>query len=156
MQKIEMTAEPGKQVVTIATVFDAPRDKVFKMFIDPELIPQWWGPRHLKTRVEKMEVKPGGMWRFIQLDPEGNEFAFHGVYHEVVAPERVTYTFEYEGIPGHILLETVMFEAQGNKTKMTDTSVFQTVEDRDGMLSAGMEGGEDESMERFAELVEKN
>jgi uncharacterized protein YndB with AHSA1/START domain len=156
MHKTTLIVEPGKQVVVAATVFDASREKVFELFINPKLIPQWWGPRYLTTKVEKMEVKPGGMWRFIQHDPEGNESGFHGVYHEVIAPKRVTYTFEYEGMPGHILMETVRFEDQGGKTKVTDTSVFQTVEDRDGMLKAGMESGEDESMERLAELLARS
>lgn len=131
MHKTTLIVEPGKQVVVAATVFDASREKVFELFINPKLIPQWWGPRYLTTKVEKMEVKPGGMWRFIQHDPEGNESGFHGVYHEVIAPKRVTYTFEYEGMPGHILMETVRFEDQGGKTKVTSVvfchSTFSSV-----------------------------
>jgi uncharacterized protein YndB with AHSA1/START domain len=72
-----------------------------------------------------------------------------------VAPERLVYTFEFEGMPGHVLLETVTFEEQDGKTKLTDVSVFQSIEDRDGMISAGMEEGAVESMDRFAELLAK-
>jgi len=92
----------------------------------------------------------------VQQGPEDNEHAFNGVYHECLSPQRLIYTFEWEGMPGHVLLETVRFEEyEGGKTKMTVTSVFQTVEDRDGMLSSGMEEGAIETWDRFAELLAK-
>ena len=102
-----------------------------------------------------MEVKPGGQWRFIQRDAAGNEYAFHGVYHEVRSPERIVDTFELEGMPGHVSLETCTLEEIGGKTKMTGRSVYQTVEDRDGMLKSGMEEGVFETMDRLAELLAK-
>src|SRR5438128_12053369 len=77
-------AEPGKQEILITREFDAPRELVFKACTDPKLIPQWWGPRYLSTEVDKMDVRPGGQWRFLNRDAEGNEYAFHGVYHEVL------------------------------------------------------------------------
>ena len=80
---------------------------------------------------------------------------FHGVYHQITPPERLVYTFEFEGMPGHVMLETVSFADYEDKTKVTDQLVFQSVEDRDGMLSAGMESGQSESMERLAELLVK-
>jgi uncharacterized protein YndB with AHSA1/START domain len=100
-----------------------------------------------------MEVRKGGIWRYIQRDAEGNEYAFNGVYHDIVSPERLVYTFEFEGMPGHVLLETVVFEEQDGKTKLSDISVFQSVEDRDGMLASGMEQGAVETMDRFEELL---
>jgi uncharacterized protein YndB with AHSA1/START domain len=146
-------AEPGKQEVVITRVFEAPRNLVFNAYTDPRLIPQWWGPRYLTTTVDKMDVRAGGMWRFVQLDAKGNEYAFHGVYHEVKAPERLVVTFEFEGMPGHVSLETETFEEFEGKTKWTGRSVFQSVEDRDGMLKSGMEEGASETMDRFAELL---
>ncbi len=154
MTRTSLIAEPGKQEVRVTHVFDAPRDLVFKVWTDPKHIPQWWGPKRLKTRVEKMDVKAGGLWRFVQRDQDGTEFAFHGVYHDIVSPERIVNTFEFEGVPGHVLLETSIFEAlPGGKTRVTGSSIFQSVEDRDGMLSTGMEEGVQESEERFAELL---
>lgn len=153
MSRMILIAEPGIQETVITYTFDAPRDKVFTIFTDPGLIPQWWGPRYLTTEVEKMEVQPGGIWRYIQRDEAGNLFAFKGVYHEVLPPERLTYTFEYEGEPGHILLETVSFEAQDDKTKIIEKAVYQSVQDRDDMLIEGMEGGARESLERLSELL---
>ncbi len=155
MSKLNLVAEPGKQEIVITRVFDAPRELLFKAFTDPKLIPQWWGPKIYNTRVDKMEAKPGGIWRFIHRNANGNEFCFHGVYHEVASPERLVYTFEFEGMPGHVLLETVTFEEQGSKTKLIDQSVFQSVADRDGMIQSGMEGGASESMDRLAELLAK-
>ena len=102
-----------------------------------------------------MDVKPGGLWRFIQHDGNGNEYAFHGVYHEALHPKRLVSTFEFEGTPGHVLLETVVFEELNGKTKITDSSVFQSVEDRDEILRSGMEEGSSESMERFSTLLVK-
>ncbi len=153
MTKLDILVPPGKQEIIITREFDAPPALVFKAFTDPDLIPRWWGPASLTTLVDKMDARAGGSWRFVQHDAAGNEYAFHGVYHDVLAPERLVYTFEWEGLPGHALLETVIFEASGGKTKITDTSVFQTLEDRDGMVANGMEGGAAESMDRMAELL---
>jgi uncharacterized protein YndB with AHSA1/START domain len=153
MANLHLVAERGRQEIVMTRIFDAPRDLVFKTYIDPKLVPQWWGPKNLTTIVEQMDVRPGGLWRYIHQDANGNEYAFRGVYHDVVAPERIVYTFEFEGMPGHVVLETVTFEDQNGKTKMTDTSVFQSVEDRDGMLNTNMEAGAAESMDRLAELL---
>ncbi len=153
-KKTVFTVEPGKQEVVITRVFDAPRDLVFKVFTDPNLVPEFWGPKDLTTTVEQMDVRPGGLWRFVQRDSMGSIFAFKGVYHEVVPPERLVYTFEFEGTPGHILLETVTFEElPGGRTKLTDKSVYQSVNDRDGMVQAGMELGATDTMERVAALL---
>src|SRR5881392_3757958 len=137
-----ISAEPGKQEILITREFDAPRELVFKACTAPNLIPQWWGPRSLSTEVDKMDVRPGGQWRFINRDAEGKEYAFHGVYHEVLAPVRVIDTFEFEGLPetGHVTLETMKLEElPGGRTKLIAQSVFQSVADRYGMLQSGME-----------------
>src|SRR5579859_7577105 len=112
-KKTTITAELGKQEMLITREFDAPRDLVFKAFTDSELIPQWWGPRYLSTLVDKMDLRAGGEWRFIQRDAEGKEYGFHGVYHEILVPERIIDTFEFEGLPetGHVCLETLTLEA---------------------------------------------
>jgi uncharacterized protein YndB with AHSA1/START domain len=154
MSNTELTVEPGKQEILMTRTFDAPRELVFKTTLDPELIPQWWGPRYLTTTVDEMEVRRGGRWRYIQRDPQGNEHAFHGVYHDIVPSERVVCTFEYEGVPGHVLLQTIRFEdAAGGKTRLSMQSVFQSVADRDGMVESGMETGARDMMDRLTELL---
>lgn len=156
--KTKIIIEPGKQELLIEREFDAPRELVFKAFTDPELYAQWIGPRGLTTIIETFEPKNGGSWRYIQKDPEGNEFAFHGVNHEVFDPKRIITTFEFEGLPesGHVILDTARFEElPGNRSKLIDQSVFQSVEDRDGMLQSGMEEGVNESYDRLDELLDK-
>ena len=153
-----ITAERGKQEIVITREFDAPRELVFKAFTDPNLIPQWWGPRYLSTEIDKIDVKPGGQWRFINRDAEGKEYGFHGVYHEILAPERIIDTFEFEGLPetGHVALETVRLEAlPGGRTRLISQSVFQSVADRDGMLQSGMEEGVNDTYDRLEELLKK-
>lgn len=153
----KITAEPGKQEIIITREFDAPLKLVFKVFTDPNLYIEWLGPRRLTMTLETFEPKNGGFWRYIQKDKYGNEYAFHGVNHEVT-PERIISTFEFEGLPekGHVILKTTRFEAlPGDKTKLKSQSVFQAVKDRDGMLQSGMEEGVNESYERLDELLEK-
>ncbi len=154
MSKLNIIAEPGKQEIIMTRTFDAPRELVYRAYTDPRLIPQWWGPKSETTTVDQMDVRQGGSWRYIQRNDDGQEYAFRGVYHEVKAPERLVYTFEFEGMPGHVLLETVIFEEEGSKTKLTDQIVFQTIDDRDGMLKTGMEQGAAESMERLEKLLQ--
>jgi len=153
MSSTEIVAEPGKQEIVITRTFDAPRELVFKAWTDATMIPRWWGPGFLTTTVDKMEARSGGCWRFVQRAPDGSEYAFHGVYHEVTPPRTLTSTFEFEGMPGHVALETGAFDDIGGKTKLTVRSVFQSLEDRDGMLQSGMEQGATETTERFAELL---
>lgn len=156
--KPTIVAEPGKQELFIIREFDAPRELVFKAHTDAELYARWLGPRDLTTTFEIFEPVSGGRYRFIQKDKEGNEFAFHGVSHEVTAPERIIGTFEFEGLPeaGHVILETTKFEAlPGNRTRITAQSVFQSVADRDGMIQAGMERGVNEGYERLTELLQR-
>src|SRR4051794_32418110 len=153
MTKLNLVAEPGKHEIIMLREFDAPRELVFKAYTDPAFVPQWWGPKSMTTIVDKMDVKFGGIWRYVQRKPDGSEYGFRGVYHAIVPNERLVFTFEFEGMPGHVMLETLAFEEHNGKTKMTDSSVFQSVEDRDGMLQSGMEGGAAESLDRFAMLL---
>lgn len=152
---MEIIAKPQMPLIEMRYSFDAPRELVFKAHIDPAAVAQWWGPANLTTTVESLEARPGGLWRMVQRDADGNEFGFHGVYHDVVAPERLVYTFEFEGMPGHVLLETLTFEERDGRTILRDVAAFQSVEDRDGMLQSGMESGARESMERLTELLRK-
>jgi uncharacterized protein YndB with AHSA1/START domain len=155
MSDLKIVADPGTHEIVVTRTFDAPRELVYKAFTDPDAVPQWWGQRASETIVDRLEARPGGSWRFVQRAEDGNEYGFHGVYHEATASERIVYTFEFEGMPGHVLLETITFEEQDGKTHMTDISVFQSVADRDGMLQSGMEGGAAESLDRLDEFLAK-
>jgi uncharacterized protein YndB with AHSA1/START domain len=146
-------AAQGEREIVAERVFDAPRERVFQTYTDPELIPQWWGPRAITTTVEKMDVRVGGDWRFICEGPDGTT-AFRGTYREISPPGLVEQTFEWEGMPGHVLVERAEFEDLGDgRTKVTTRSLFHTTEERDGMLASGMESGLSESHERLDELL---
>jgi uncharacterized protein YndB with AHSA1/START domain len=139
---------------SMSRLFNAPRELVWRVYTDPERVPEWWGPRYLTTLVEKMDVKVGGAWRYIQKDPKGNEYAFNGVFKEVTPPERLVYTFEFEPMAGHISTDTLVFEElPGGKTKITATTTFDSLEDLEGMLQSGMEGGAVEAWDRLEELL---
>ena len=153
-QKATKMRTPSDREIVSERVFDAPRDRVFAAYTDPELIPRWWGPRRLTTTVDQMDVRRGGAWRFVCHDSDGEEQGFRGTYREVTPPERIVQTFEWEGMPGHVIAETVTFEDLG-RTKVTGTSLFHTTEERDGMLASGMEGGLTETHDRLAELLAK-
>lgn len=145
---------PSEREIHIERVFNAPRERVFALYTDPQLIPEWWGPRGTTAIVDRMDARSGGSWRFVIADADGNEStAFHGSYREVTPPERVVQTFEWEGMPGHVSVETAVFEDLGDRTKVTTTSVFHTTEERDGMLQSGMEHGLNETYERLDELL---
>ncbi|HEX3211837.1 MAG TPA: SRPBCC family protein [Actinomycetota bacterium] len=155
MSDLKVVADPGTHEIVITRSFDAPRDLVFKAFTDPEAVGQWWGLDSTETVVDQLEARPGGRWRFVGREGDGSEYGFHGVYHDLQDPERIVYTFEFEGMPGHVLLETIVFEDQDGRTLMTDTSVFQSVADRDGMLKSGMESGAAESLDRLEAYLAK-
>jgi uncharacterized protein YndB with AHSA1/START domain/DNA-binding transcriptional ArsR family regulator len=144
---------PTDREIHIERVFAAPRDRVFAVYTDPQLIPDWWGPRDMPATVDHMDVRPGGTWRFVTRDADGSETGFRGTYREITPPERIVQTFEWEGMPGHVSVETTTFEDLGDRTKVTTTSLFHTTAERDGMLSSGMERGLNETYARLDELL---
>jgi len=144
---------PSEREIHVERVFDAPREHVFAAFTDPDLIPEWWGPHGTTTVVDQMDVRAGGAWRFVIRNEDGSEMGFRGTYREVTPPARIVQTFEWEGLPGHISVETATFEDLGGRTKVTSTSLFHTTEERDGMLESGMERGLNETYARLDELL---
>ena len=102
-----ITATPGQPQIVITREFDAPRDLVFRAFTDPELIVQWMGPKRLTMTIDHMEVRDGGTYRFTHQGDDGTAHGFRGVFHGTPSPESTVRTFEYEGYPGHISLESL-------------------------------------------------
>jgi uncharacterized protein YndB with AHSA1/START domain len=151
--KASFTVHEESLEVEMSRIFDAPRELVWKVLTDPSMVSKWWGPRIYTTTVDKMDVRVGGVWRFIQKDKDGNEFAFNGVYKEIVPNEKLVNTFEFEPMPGHILTETATLEDHDGKTLMKAVSHYANMEDLKGMVASGMEGGAVESWERLAELL---
>ena len=153
MSKTVITAEPGMPLITITREFDAPRDLVFRAHVDPELLVQWLGPRDLTTTIDRYDARDGGTWRYVQKDADGNEYGFHGVFHGTPSPDAIVQTFEFEGVPGHVMLDTTTLEQRDGRTLMRTVSSFQSVEDRDGMIASGMERGVRDSGDRLEELL---
>jgi uncharacterized protein YndB with AHSA1/START domain len=144
---------PTERSIHIERIFNAPRDRVWRAFTEPDLIAQWWG-RGNKVVVERMEVERGGHWRYVEHGPEG-EHGFEGRYREVTPQDRIVLTFEWDGMPGHVAVETITFEALGDRTRIVNTTLFHTSGERDGMLSSGMETGMNESFAALDRLLEK-
>ena len=153
MGKTEITAAPGVPQVVVERDFDAPAGLVFRAYTEPELLARWWGPRHLGLAIDVFEPRDGGRWRLIHTEPDGREHAFHGLFHGTPSPAGIVQTFEYEGVPGHVKLDTTTFEERDGGTFVRVVSSFATIEDRDGMVAAGMEAGVRDSNERLAELL---
>ena len=153
--KLEITLPSDTEMIMTRT-FDAPRTVVFDAHTNREHIRHWWGPRGYDVKSCEIDLRPGGAWRFVQKGPDGTEHGFRGEFREVVRPERFTWTFEYEGAPGHVSLETIALEERDGKTYLTSTSRFDSKEDRDGMLASGMESGANETYDRLDEYLAQN
>jgi uncharacterized protein YndB with AHSA1/START domain len=143
---------PTDRSIRIERVFDAPRDRVWRAFTDPKLVAQWWG-RGNKLVIERLELERGGHWRFVEHSPDGVH-GFEGRFREVTPPSRLVQTFEWDGMPGYVIIETIEFEEAGSgRTKVVNTSLFYATEERDGMLASGMEEGLDQSYAALDRLL---
>ena len=131
---------PNELEIRVERVFDAPRDHVFSVWTDPELIPGWWGEN---TVVEEMDVRPGGVWRF-----NTGFGVVEGEYREVDPPARLVQTFQNH-------LQTLEFEDLGEQTKLTQTMRFETTEQRDTTMQYGVEEGAKTGFARVDALLEK-
>ncbi len=148
----DAAADPAERELVVTRVFDAPRDLVFRAWIEPEQAAQWWGPEDFTVVSLEMDVRPGGMWRKCMRSPEGRDYWRQGVYREIVAPERLVFTYvsdDPRGNPGHETLVTVTFADQGAKTLMTLRQTgFESIGARDSHR-----GGWTSCIERFARFV---
>jgi uncharacterized protein YndB with AHSA1/START domain len=151
--KAELTTPTDREIAT-ERIFDAPRELVWAALTDPALIPRWWGLKANPTVVDQLDLTPGGAWRFVQHNDDGSLACFRGIYREITPPERLVYTFEWEGLPGHVLISTATLEdLGGTATRLRVSSLFHTSEERDGMIDAGMERGLNEGYEQLDELL---
>jgi uncharacterized protein YndB with AHSA1/START domain len=140
---------PSDLEIVLTREFDAPRALVFEALSKPEHLRNWWGQASSTLTHFELDFRPGGKWRAVERDKDGQEWGFRGEVREIVPPERIVQTFEWEGLPGHISVETMQLADLGARTRITVTSVFDSVEDRDGMLQSGMEQGAGESYDRL-------
>ena len=155
MANVQISAPPGVPQIVTTVDFDAPRLLVFRAFMEPDLLSQWLGPRRLTMTIDEFDPRDGGRYRYAHHDAEGNRYTFRGVFHGDPTLDGAVQTFEYEGAPGHVSLDTLTFEERGGRTHVQTNSVHQSVEDRDAMIESGMETGIREGMERLEELLEE-
>ena len=149
----QIISDPDVPLVRIIREFDAPPAKVFRAHTDPGLVAQWTGPRSLEMRIEHYDCRTGGSYRYV-MTRDGDEFGFHGCFHEVRPAEVIVQTFTFEGQPDSVALERMVFEDLGDgRTRLTGTSLVDSFEGRDAFLASGMEQGVREGYERLDELL---
>jgi uncharacterized protein YndB with AHSA1/START domain len=145
---------PSDLEIQMIRVFDAPRDLVFEAHTSCAHMQNWWGPRGYEFTSCEIDFREGGRWRIVQRGTDGVEHGFRGEFREIARPGRIVWTFEYEGMPGHVSVGTLTFAEEDGKTTLTAVSAFDSKEDRDGMLESGMESGASETWDRLAEYVQ--
>ena len=149
----QIIADPDVPLVRIVREFDAPREKVFRAHTDPELVVQWQGPRGMEARVEHYDCRTGGSYRYIH-SRDGEEYGFHGSFHEVRPDELIVQTFTFEGFPDGVALERLVLEdLGGGRTRLTATSLVDSFAGRDAFLASGMDTGVREGYERLDDLL---
>lgn len=144
---------PSETEIRMERMFDAPRQLVWDAMTKPELIVRWWGRNETTTKVDKLEFRVGGAWRYVESEPDGAEHCFRGEFTKISPIDELAYTFEYEPMAGHVVEDDLTFEDLGSQTRMVCISTFSSQMDRDGMMSAGMEAGANESYEKLDELL---
>ena len=151
---VVIDATPGQSYADISREFDAPVAAVFRAHADRDQFREWIGPRALQTNIIEWDFRTGGRYRYEQTDPEGNAYVFNGVFHTVRENELIIQTFEYEGAPDEVAIDTMRFEElPGGRSRLVDHSVFPSVEVLEGMMSQGMEYGMNEGYEKLDELL---
>lgn len=149
----EIIADPDVPLIRIIREFDAAPAKVFRAHTDPELLTQWLGPRRHEMLIDHFDCRTGGSYRYVHTS-DGNEFGFHGCFHEVRPAEVIVQTFTFEGEPDGVALERLLLEDLGDgRTRLTATSLVDSFEGRDAFLASGMEEGVREGYERLDELL---
>ena len=149
----EIVSDPDVPLVRITREFDAPPEKVFRAHTDPDLVSRWLGPGRHTMRVDTYDCRTGGAYRYV-LTSDGNEFGFHGCFHEVRPSELIVQTFTFEGDPDGVALERLVFEdLGGGRTRLTATSLVDSFESRDAFVASGMDSGVREGYERLDELL---
>jgi uncharacterized protein YndB with AHSA1/START domain len=147
----EITAD--RQIV-MTRIFDAPRDLVWHAWTDPDHVDHWWGPNGFLNETLEMEVRAGGMWRYVMHGPDGTDYDNRIVYREVVAPERLVYRHSSDIDDDPMAFEvTVTFAAQGDKTHLTMRSLFATVEQQKATVAFGAIEGGQQTLSRLADYL---
>jgi uncharacterized protein YndB with AHSA1/START domain len=158
-QSAASAAAQAPRELVITRIFDAPRDLVFKAWIDPTHLAQWWGPKYFTNPVCEVDARPGGSLLIHMAGPDGTVYPMRGVFNELIEPERLVFTaIAIEDEEGNVHLETrtsVTFEDDGGKTKLTmHALVTRATPAAEGAL-AGMEEGWNQSLDSLDEYIRR-
>ncbi len=154
-ERIAEITQPSDREVRVERIFDAPRERVWRAHTDPALLAQWWG-RGNSVVIERHELERGGHWRFVEHSDHGAH-GFEGRFREVTPMERISMTFDWDGMPGHPMVNTAEFQDLGHgRTKVVSTLQFYTPEGRDGMMHSGMEAGMNQSYKALDAVLAKH
>jgi uncharacterized protein YndB with AHSA1/START domain len=148
---VDTTRDPRSIIAT--RVFDAPRDLVFDAFTDPKHLAQWWGPVGFSTTTHAIDVRPGGIWRFVMHGPDGRDYQNRITYDEVVKPERLVYHHgDGDDVESVRFAVTVTFEDLGGKTRLVMHMLFPSAAERDRVIAEyGADKGLQETLGRLEE-----
>jgi uncharacterized protein YndB with AHSA1/START domain len=150
---LKVEAPAGVPFIDWVREFDAPVEAVFRAHKEPDMIKQWLGPRRYEMDIESYDFRTGGRYRYLHR-ADGEEYAFNGVFHVVRENEFAIQTFEFEGYPDVVSIESMAFEALDNgRSRVRGHSTYPSMEARDGMVSSGMEDGMSEGYERLDEVL---
>jgi uncharacterized protein YndB with AHSA1/START domain len=145
-------ADQKLPVIRMERDFAATPEQLFRAHTDPELFARWVGPDALTTRIEHWDARTGGSWRYVSVH-DGNEYAFHGCFHEV-SPGRIVQTFTFEGDPDGVALETLSFQSLGDgRTRLRTQSLVDSFSSRDAWLRSGMEVGVNEGYAKLDRML---
>jgi uncharacterized protein YndB with AHSA1/START domain len=153
-REARIVADPNLPTITITREFDAPPERVYRAWAEPDLVRQWLGPRSLEMDIEEWDCRTGGSYRY-SAGREGEEVArFYGSFHEARPGERLVQTFTWEGMPDGVSLETMTFEAlEGGRCRIVAVSVVDSMEAQAAMMASGMEVGINEGYQKLDELI---
>jgi uncharacterized protein YndB with AHSA1/START domain len=149
----KIDAPAGVPFIDISREFDAPRELLYRAYTEPELVKQWLGPRKYEMVIDRWEPRDGGTWRYVHRDDDGNAYGFHGVFHGPQTVDGMLQTFEFEGAPGHVSLDSLKFDERGGRTVIRTHSVYQSLEARDAMVASSMGEGVNEGFNRLDDLI---
>lgn len=140
---------PSDREIVITRTFNAPAQRVFQAWTQPEHVRHWYGTATTALVDCQIDLRPGGRYRYLLRDASGREYGFTGEYREVTPPTRLVYTDSFEGMPGHEALVTLTLEEHDGTTTLTSTSLYHSAADRDAHLRSGMEPGMTETLDRL-------
>ena len=146
---------PSEKEIVLTRDFDAPRSLVFEAFVKPEHLKRWWGYRDSTLTVCEVDLRLGGVWRYVLRKANGSEQPFCGEFREIMPPERLVYTFVYDvdGFRDPAGLVQDVFQEKNGRTTLVETMFFPSKHARDETLNAGMVAGAEETLDRLAELL---